>query len=400
MLNIDFEKCTGCGACVYKCPVQCISWVEGNLGFNYPQIDVTSCIGCGLCDKVCPIEKQLNASPIQNAYAAVNKDKESLLKSTSGGAFTVFAKKILEWGGIVYGAAMSDNLQVKHIRISDKNDIEKLQGSKYLQSDISKTYRDAEIDLKNGLKVLYSGTPCQIDGLKYFLGKNYDNLYTVDIICHGVPSQKLFNEYIKNEESKINKKIISFCARDKSKGWSYFYYYYYYQDYINKDDIGKKTGFARCSSYYWSFLNGLTYRQCCYSCKYACEKRVGDITIGDYWGVEKEHPEILKKDGFDLFKGISCVIVNSKNGEFLFDNIKNDVKVINTEFNRIKNHNAQLSHPSKMNEHREELISAYNKSGYNSIEELYKKYIGAKRIIYIIWEKLPIKVKRILHKFK
>ena len=172
MLNIDFEKCTGCGACLYKCPVRCISWVKGDLGFNYPQIDSSSCINCGLCDKVCPIEKKLEAPLLQKSYAAVNKDQKILLKSTSGGIFAAVADKFLELGGVVYGASMSEDLQVKHMRIADKGDVEKLQGSKYLQSDISETYKAVENDLKCGLKVLYSGTPCQIDGLKYFLGKN------------------------------------------------------------------------------------------------------------------------------------------------------------------------------------------------------------------------------------
>ena len=196
MLTVDYEKCTGCGACVQRCPKRCISWTEREFGFRYPQIDKDACVNCGLCEKVCPIDKALEVSAEQKAYAAVHKDDEVLAKSTSGGAFTAIADAIFAQGGIVYGVAMLDGMRVKHIRTSGKDDFEGLRSSKYLQSDTGTTYQMVEQDLKQGKTVLYSGTPCQIDGLKNFLGKDYENLYTADIVCHGVGSQAYFDKYM------------------------------------------------------------------------------------------------------------------------------------------------------------------------------------------------------------
>ena len=195
-MTVDFEKCTGCGACVQSCPKQCISWTEGEFRFKYPQIDKDICVNCGICEKVCPIDKVLQTPTTQKAYAAVHKDYQVLAKSTSGGAFTAIADAVFAQDGIVYGVAMMDNMQVKHIRTSNKEEFAVLRSSKYLQSDTGNTYQMVEQDLKEGKTVLYSGTPCQIDGLRHFLGKPYERLYTVDIVCHGVGSQAYFDKYL------------------------------------------------------------------------------------------------------------------------------------------------------------------------------------------------------------
>ena len=220
MLTVDFEKCTGCGACVQRCPKQCISWVQREFGFRYPQIDKEACINCGLCEKVCPIDKMVEAPVAQKAYAAVHRNSEVLAKSTSGGAFTAIADVIFAQGGIIYGAAMMDDMQVKHIRASSKDEIELLRSSKYLQSDTGTTYQMAEHDLKQGKEVLYSGTPCQIDGLNNFLGKDYENLYTIDIVCHGVGSQAYFDKYMDFARERYGKiKALRFRSKEYA-GWS------------------------------------------------------------------------------------------------------------------------------------------------------------------------------------
>ena len=189
MFAINYENCTGCGACIQRCPKQCISWTTKEFDFRYPQVDEAACINCGLCEKVCPIDKELKEPIAQKAYAAVHKDSSVLEKSTSGGAFTALADTIFAQGGVVYGAAMLNGMQVKHIRTENKTAFAVLRSSKYLQSDTGTTYQMVEQDLKQGKVVLYSGTPCQIDGLKCFLRKEYENLYTADIVCHGVGSQ-------------------------------------------------------------------------------------------------------------------------------------------------------------------------------------------------------------------
>lgn len=189
MLNIDYEHCSGCGACVQKCPKGCIAWEKGELGFQYPVIASDICINCHLCESVCPIGKALDAPEIQVVSALVNKNADILSHSTSGGAFTAIAENVLKQEGIVYGCSMEEGFQVRHIRVTEVAGLEKLRGSKYVQSDTGETFKLAEQDLKAGRRVLFSGTPCQIEGFKRFLGKAYENLLTIDIVCHGVGSQ-------------------------------------------------------------------------------------------------------------------------------------------------------------------------------------------------------------------
>lgn len=283
MLTIDYEKCTGCGACVQRCPKQCISWTTKEFGFRYPKIDKDTCINCSLCEKVCPIDKALTVPLEQKAYAAVHKDSEVLAKSTSGGAFTALADAIFAHKGVVYGAAMMDGMQVKHIRAEDKSSFEDLRSSKYLQSDTGTTYQCVERDLKQGKAVLYSGTPCQIDGLKYFLGKNYENLYTVDIVCHGVGSQAYFDKYMDFAKERYGKiKALRFRSKEYA-GWSCGGGVVV----VDSSDCLKKIPYRDFDNYYYAyFLSGDIYRKCCYSCKYANTKRVGDFSLGDYWGIE------------------------------------------------------------------------------------------------------------------
>lgn len=216
MLNIDFEKCTGCGACLQKCPKKCITWQEKEFGFKYPYIDKAKCINCNLCEKVCPVEKQNYINYTQRAFAVVNKSEEVLLDSSSGGAFTSVANKVLSSNGIVYGCSM-ENFKVKHVRISSVDELPKLRGSKYVQSDTKSTFSQVEKDLETSKNVLFVGTPCQIAGLKSFLGKEYSRLLTVDIVCHGVGSQKYFDKYIECLKSE-NGQIGELKFRDKEFG--------------------------------------------------------------------------------------------------------------------------------------------------------------------------------------
>ena len=363
MLTVDYEKCTGCGACVQRCPKRCISWTEREFGFRYPQIDKDACVNCGQCEKVCPIDKALEVSAEQKAYAAVHKDDEVLAKSTSGGAFTAIADAVFAQGGIVYGAAMLDGMQVKHIRTSGNDDFEGLRSSKYLQSDTGTTYQMVEQDLKQGKTVLYSGTPCQIDGLKNFLGKDYENLYTVDIVCHGVGSQAYFDKYMDYARERYGKiKALRFRSKEYA-GWSCGGGVVV----VDSSDCLKKIPYRDFDNYYYSyFLSGDIYRKSCYSCKYANTNRVGDFTLGDYWGVEALNLPLQTKNGCSL------LLVNNRHAMLLLDEIES-LDRVETTVEQAAHCNKQLNAPSKLMDSRQNRIGEYESMSGQQIQKEYLK---------------------------
>ena len=363
MLTVDYEKCTGCGACVQRCPKRCISWTQREFGFRYPQIDKDACVNCGQCEKVCPIDKALEVSAEQKAYAAVHKDDEVLAKSTSGGAFTAIADAVFAQGGIVYGAAMLDGMQVKHIRTSGKDDFEGLRSSKYLQSDTGTTYQMVEQDLKQGKTVLYSGTPCQIDGLKNFLGKDYENLYTVDIVCHGVGSQAYFDKYMDYARERYGKiKALRFRSKEYA-GWSCGGGVVV----VDSSDCLKKIPYRDFDNYYYSyFLSGDIYRKSCYSCKYANTNRVGDFALGDYWGVEALNLPLQTENGCSL------LLVNNRHAMQLLDEIES-LDRVETTVEQAAHCNKQLNTPSKLMDSRQNRIGEYESMSGQQIQKEYLK---------------------------
>lgn len=362
MLTVDYEKCTGCGACVQRCPKRCISWTQREFGFRYPQIEKDACVNCGLCEKVCPTDKALEVPVEQKVYAAVHKDTEVLAKSTSGGAFTAIADAIFAQGGIVYGAAMLDDMQVKHIRTTGKDDFEGLRSSKYLQSDTGTTYQMVEQDLKQGKFVLYSGTPCQIDGLKNFLGKDYETLYTVDIVCHGVGSQAYFDKYMDFARERYGKiKALRFRSKEYA-GWSCGGVVV-----VDSSDCLKKIPYRDFDNYYYSyFLSGDIYRKSCYSCKYANTNRVGDFTLGDYWGVEALNLPLQTENGCSL------LLVNNQHAMQLLDEIES-LDRVETTVEQAAHCNKQLNAPSKLMDSRQNRIGEYESMSGQQIQKEYLK---------------------------
>ena len=363
MLTVDYEKCTGCGACVQRCPKRCISWTQREFGFRYPQIDKDACVNCGLCEKVCPTDKALEVPVEQKVYEAVHKDTEVLAKSTSGGAFTAIADAIFAQGGIVYGAAMLDDMQVKHIRTTGKDDFEGLRSSKYLQSDTGTTYQMVEQDLKQGKFVLYSGTPCQIDGLKNFLGKDYETLYTVDIVCHGVGSQAYFDKYMDFARERYGKiKALRFRSKEYA-GWSCGGVVVV----VDSSDCLKKIPYRDFDNYYYSyFLSGDIYRKSCYSCKYANTNRVGDFTLGDYWGVEALNLPLQTENGCSL------LLVNNQHAMQLLDEIES-LDRVETTVEQAAHCNKQLNAPSKLMDSRQNRIGEYESMSGQQIQKEYLK---------------------------
>lgn len=310
-LKVPHEACVGCGACASKCNKQSITLQEGSMGFLYPVVNSTTCIDCGMCVNVCPATNYITCSEPLNVFAVIAKDKKVLTNSNSGGFFSILALQIMKKGGYVCGAIMDDNLEVRHIVTNKIEDITKLQGSKYVQSKTEQIYKPIKDHLAKGKTVLFSGTGCQVAALKSFLGKEYESLITIEVVCHGVPSPGLFRKYLDWLSDKKGDKVESFKFRSKHKRptgeHSEFFYY------VN----GKETmGRSLEDPYYGSFLQGRTLRESCYNCRFKGKSRVADFTIGDFWGIEKFHKT------FPTRFGTSMVMVNTKKGEFLFDTIK------------------------------------------------------------------------------
>jgi len=362
--------------------------IENFEGFFYPQIDDDKCVDCGICLKHCHL---LNRKVIKNkmynypiVYAVKNKDKEILKQSSSGGMFTVVANNILEKNGMVFGVAFDENLIAKHVCINSKDDLKNLRGSKYVESDTNNTFKKVKELLNNNTCVLYTGCPCQIAGLKVFLGKEYDNLTTIDLICHGVPSQKIFLKYIDWKEKKIGNKILSYEFRSKIRGWGLNYK-------ITTEKKVKK-GIGELDPYYYAFLNGLIYRESCYKCKYANIQRCGDITLADFWGVEKLHPRFYSN------KGVSLVLINSNNGKRIFDEIIKDIEYMDSTIENAVLMNGNLEEPSKRPKIRNEIYIKFNNYEF---EQFLKKYLEPKnKVKGIVKTIIPNRLKIIVRRIK
>ena len=309
--------------------------IENEEGFFYPKVDETKCVNCGICIKKCPSVKiPDNGNFQQEVFAAYCKNPEQLLKSASGAASSVFASHIIKENGVVFGVAYDSDLFVHHVSCRSEDELDKIKGSKYVESFTGDTYIEAKEYLEEGKKVLYTGSPCQIAGLKKYLGKEYENLFTVDLICHGVPSRKLFRKYLDWLGHKNKGKIIYYGFRDKDVGgWSC--------GGKAKTKTKTKTKPSTLDPYYYHFLKGTTYRECCYRCNYCTKERVGDITIGDYWGIEKEHPE------FYSTKGVSCLLVNTEKGERLWSIVKDEFETLESTFEQVAKANHNLTRPTQ-----------------------------------------------------
>jgi len=302
------NNCSGCTACQQLCPKKCISMKLDQEGFLYPIIDQSKCIKCGICEKKCPANQIKSGVIPYIFYVSKNKDDEIRKKSSSGGIFHLLATNTIKNKGKVIGAAFDQKFQLKHLMIEKDKDLSKLMGSKYLQSEMENIYSEVQKELKNGIAILFSGTPCQIKGLNSYLGQKYDNLLSVDIICHGVPSPKVFKKYKKQIENQIGEsQKISF--RSKKIGWKKFSLEIKsatkeYSETLDKDP------------YMQGFLKDLYLRPSCYNCSSNNYTSGADITLGDCWGIE----DINAK--FDDDQGISVISINTEKGTNIFNLIK------------------------------------------------------------------------------
>lgn len=316
MINItDKHDCCGCSACASLCPKHCITMQEDGEGFLYPEVNTSDCIDCGLCEKVChelhPYEKR---EPLKT-IAAINKDEEVRMKSSSGGIFHILAEKVIAEGGVVFGARFDEHWQVVMDYAETMEGIRTFMGSKYVQARMANAYQDAKRFLAAGRKVLFTGTPCQIAGLHHFLRKRYDNLLTVDIICHGTPSPKVWECYL-DEVVKAGRKAISNVQfRNKRDGWRRFNFAMRYDEGDSSISLCSQ---ASKNHYMRAFLSDMILRPSCHACRTKEGRSHSDITLADFWGIEKEYPSMYDD------KGTGLVLVNTVKGReaILWDKLR------------------------------------------------------------------------------
>ena len=383
MINIDNKtKCCGCQACYNICPKDAIEMVADEKGFKYPEVNKDKCINCGLCEKVCPI---LNNKQIENeprAYACINKDKKIREESTSGGIFTLLASAVINDGGVVFGACFDENFGVYHTYCEKFEDLGKYRSSKYLQSDMGLSYKKAKEFLDQGRKVLFTGTPCQIEAIKSYLGKEYDNLYLQDIVCHGVPSPMIWDKYKSYREEKANSKLSKMSFRSKKNTtWSS------YNIDMNFDNKTSYTINHNDDVYMKAFLKHLSLRESCTDCKFKKNNRLSDITLADFWGIRNVKPEM--DDG----KGTSLVVVNSKKGQELFDLLKDSMICEKVDFEKAISGNSSFNTISKFNRKTNKFYDEVLKN--NNFELVVKKYTFEVDIYGIIKKKIKRIIKKI-----
>ena len=377
---IDKDKCCGCHACYNSCPQNAIKMIEDERGFKYPQVDARKCINCGICKKVCPIYNSKEEKHEIDAYACYNKNNEERLNSSSGGIFVLLAREIIQKGGVVFGARFDNDFTVIHSVCENEDDIPAFMQSKYTQSTIGDTYKKAKIFLEKGKTVLFTGTPCQIEGLKSFLQKDYENLYTQDIICHGVPSPRLLRkclEYKKNEK-KEGIKEISF--RNKNQGWSLFRTKIVFETKEYSKEHSKDL-------YMKAFLSNTCLRQSCYNCSFKKIYRISDITLADYWGINRCHPE-MNDD-----KGVSLVIINSLKGRKLFDSIRKKIIYKKTNLDKALKYNGAMT-KSAAHSSNEKLL--FDNIDSLEMKELVRRYVPKPSILSRIKDRAKRIIKKII----
>ena len=369
MINItDKLQCCGCEACRSVCPRHCISMEADKEGFLYPQVDLSQCIDCKLCEKVCPVLHLVSSAKVPLAYAGINNDTNIRLRSSSGGIFTLMAEQILQKNGVIFGACFDEQWGVVHRYTETKEGLSRFRGSKYVQSHIGDSFLQAKRFLEVGREVLFSGTPCQIAGLKNFLRKSYQNLLTVDVVCHGVPSPKVWQKYLcesvckayhirRGSSFSLADKITDISFRSKEKGWKTYHVKIGYQN-------GKKDMTPFNNDIYMNvFLSNLSLRPSCYSCPTKLQHVQSDITLADFWGVDRLHPEI------DDDKGCGLILVHNDHALSLLKSL--DCQLQEQKLDKVIAFNSNITYSVKepvnrnffyMLFHKINLVSAYKAS--------------------------------------
>lgn len=330
----DKKDCNGCGMCALICPKGAITMTEDSEGFLYPVINKEKCVHCNLCVKRCPNNPLENKTDNQKTYIAYCKDKEVKKRSSSGGMFFPIAKYVIEQKGVVFGVTYDASLVAYHEYVTELNDLKRFQGSKYVRSDLKNSYKEVQNFLKKDKYVLFTGTPCQCQGLRAFLKKDYDKLITCEIICHANPSPKVFNLYKKNLEIKKNKRVKNIAFRSKETGWHNQTPIIEYEDHCKEKE----------NSYFNAFVNEMINRPSCYDCRFCGPKRYSDFSIGDLWGIDKIDSTIEDND-----TGISLLNVNTEKGFKILDKIKAELYLKEVDTNLAFSYNHHQNVPIHKN---------------------------------------------------
>lgn len=388
VMKLIKEKCYGCTACANSCKKNAIKMIPDEEGFLYPQIDDLLCTECGLCSEICPLQTEFTGSPnnfTTNAYAVRNKNRVVLEQSTSGGAFTAISDYILMNSGVIFGVAFNEHFKVVHTRAETFTERDTLRGVKYVQSDLKTTFKDIKSKLIDKTPILFVGTPCQVDGLKTFLKDSItDNLLTVDIICHGVPSPLIWEKYVDFVQDKFDK-IQEYSFRYKPLGWRGSNVHIKFKN----GKILENT--PLCKTYSNLYFKGFITRPSCDSCKYTNLNRVGDITIGDFWGIEKCSPTL------DDNNGVSFVLVNTKKGEGIFDKIKEYICYEKCDINNCIQPN--LKEPTKPSPLRKQFWQDYHNKGFSYCIKKFTDY-GLTYKITALLKRINNKIVILIKKFK
>lgn len=367
IINEKLERanltCCGCTACYAICPKGAITMQEDSEGFKYPAIDKSKCIDCGLCCKVCPLENMYgNFGEDKTSFACSAKDKNFAKQSSSGGVFAILANMYIKEQAVIYGAAFDDNWNVCHIRADKKDELKRLYKSKYVQSDIGNTFRQVKSALDNGKKVLFAGTPCQVAGLKSYLQKDYLNLLAVDFICHGVPSPLVWQRYIDKLEQDLKSKIKEISFRDKKDGWKN---YYFKLSIVNGDVFYEKHG---DNTYMKGFLKDLYLRPSCYDCKFKTLQRASDITLADFWGIEK----IISDMNID--EGVSLCWASSEKGKRVLVDVLKQTDYYEVKLKEAIRHNPSAIKSVVVHKNRDKFFEGLSNSDANIISLIEKYY--------------------------
>ena len=366
VLFSDKADCCGCQSCAAICPMKAIEMVPDETGFVFPVIHEEQCVGCIACVGACGLHQRIGQQTEGPWYAAAGKGDVS--RSASAGAFVSLAREVIAQGGAAFGAAyqlLADGLHVCHVEATDEEQLAVLQNSKYVQSAAGPCFTKVKQELVRGKTILFCGTPCQVAGLKAYLGKSksWPNLYTADLVCHGVPSEQMFRDWLKSEESRLGDKIVDARFRCKIDGWNRSLLLS-----LLMQDGTEKLIPAERSAYYAMFLGLETLRDSCYVCPYASGFRAGDLTLGDFWGIQNTRPDVIENaERFNTERGISCLLVNNAHGREALERFGNQLNLKEVSFNDIASGNDQLRHPSILPPDRANCLTAYRTGGWHKV---------------------------------